>query len=203
MLDEKLLNKFIKEIEHVYQQFCVWKHTNNQMTIHEAIFNAKVDRHWCDTSEAFIAQNRQFQNFWTVTVPSLQHGWMISVSRLMDNASYGAKKNIRLNLSMKFIIQSLEDPTFSHQISSEIEKHKLFIENITDFRNKYLAHNDIHFSQTIISKGFEDYIECLLKCVDLIKASKPNLRDCLVIDLDHIEKASKAGVDELFTKISV
>lgn len=201
MLELKLLNDFIAEIDHTYQQFCVWKYTNNQMVIHEERFNAKVNRSWCNTTEELIANNRQFQNFWTVTLPTLMHGWMLSVSRLMDDAYFDPKKKTKPNLSMHLIIDRLDDPTLVAKITAEMDKQQIFVQSITDWRNKYLAHNDIHFSESIISKGFEDYMECLLKCIELMKISNSHLNKCSKIDLIHIDKLSEAGVSELFAKL--
>ncbi len=201
MLELKLLNDFIAEIDDTYQQFCVWKHTNNQMVLHGKRFNKRVDRSWCVTTEEFIAKNRQFQNFWTVTLPTLQHGWMLSVSRLMDDAYFDAKKKTKPNLSMSYILDCLDDPTLVGQISSTIDKQQTFISNITDWRNRCLAHNCVSFSESTISKGFEDYIECLLKCIELIKIANSDLSQCSTINLIFIDNISEAGVNELFTKL--
>jgi len=200
MLEPKLLNDFIAEIDHTYQQFCVWKYTNNQMVVHEERFNDKVNRRWCNTTEELIANNGQFQNFWTVTLPTLMHGWMLSVSRLMDDAYFDPKKKTKLNLSMNLIIDLLDDLVLVEQITVEMDKHQAFIQSIKKWRDKYLAHNDVHFSDITIRKGFEDYIEALLECVEKIKISKPHLVGCSKINLVHIDQLSKAGVDELFAK---
>ena len=171
------------------------------MALHEERFNQKIDRSWSVTTEEFIAKNRQFQNFWTVTLPTLQHGWMLSVSRLMDDAYFDPKKKTKPNLSMHLIIDRLNDPALVGQITTEMDKHRAFVQSITDWRNKYLAHNDVYFSETVISKGFEDYMESLLKCVELIKSSKPHLSACSTIDLLHVDKISEAGVNELFAQL--
>lgn len=203
MLDTKLLNEFVAEVDHTYQQFCVWKHANNRMVVHEKKFNEKIDRSWSVTTEEFIAKNRKFQNFWTVTLPTLQHGWMLSVSRLMDDAYFDPKKKTKPNLSMSYVVDRLKDPSLAAKIELEIDKSQEFIQNITDWRNKYLAHNDVHFSEPIIKKGFEDYMECLVHCIEMIKKVKPHLGSCATMNFDHIDAVSKAGVDEVFAKLAV
>ena len=164
-------------------------------------FEKNMDRSWSTTTEELISKNRKFQNFWTVTLPSLQHGWIISIARLMDEAYFDPKKNTKPNLSFKYILAQLNDAEIDKQVETRQVGHKKFIDSILDWRNKYVAHNDINFSEEKINKGFEDYVEFLLKCIEEIKHKHPHLKDCSQIDLAHIEKISEAGVGEIFQKL--
>jgi hypothetical protein len=201
MLEENTLSAFISQVDHTYQQFCVWKYANNQMVVHEERFNTKVNQSWCNTTEELIANNRRFQNFWTVTLPTLMHGWMLSVSRLMDDAYFDPKKKTKPNLSMNYIIDLLNDRFLAAEIAMEVDKHQEFVQNIIDWRHKYLAHSDVSFSNKIVKKGFEDYIECLVRCIEKIKTSDARLKSCTTINLQHIDAVSRMGVAEVFAKL--
>ncbi len=201
MLDVKTLEEFVKEVGDVWGQFCVWKHTNNKLAVHPPQFEKDIDRSWSLTADDFIAKNRKFQNFWTVTLPSLQHGWMISVARLMDEAFFDPKKKTKPNLSLKYVVELLQDLVINEVVTQQEAQHQPFVTSILEWRHKYLAHNDLNFSADRISKGFEDYIEFLVTLVEKIKASHPELRSCSKLDLTHIDRVTEAGVNEIFDKI--
>ena len=202
MIDKNTLSSFVKEVDHAYQQFSVWKYCNNQYAEHCDNFEEKLVQHWATSVEEFMQNNRTFQNFWEVTLPSLQHAWMISVCRLMDPAFFQNDKT-KPNLSLDYIIEHLDNDVLINQIRLSAKTHSSYTKHMKTWRDKYLAHNDFNFAEQTIEAGYEDYIEFLVETIKNIKKQYPHLKDCNNVDLIWLDRVSETGVKEVFEKLSV
>lgn len=201
MLDEAIFNNFIRKANQSYNQFCIWMFSNNEF--------AKYQKGWneipYDGDKLFnikdFSQERgcKYKNFWDVIIPTLQHSWILSLSRLFDPPYFFRDKNKdKPRLSIYYIIEQLENDNLEKSIIRQLNKYKDFIDSIKKQRDNFLAHNDIKFTDRKIEAGVENIFETLDNIVAEIKKAKIHLRNCDTINREYTEKLCKCGVEEVF-----
>ncbi len=204
MLDRKTLNKFISETNGAYSRFFVWMYTNNEFVKYRKTWNDIPEpRKLFKTEEFSREKGCKYKNFWDVVIPSLQHGWILSIARLFDPPYFSRdtkKQNPRLSLD--YILELLEDNKLEQFIRDKMKKHQKFIKSIKKQRDNVIAHKDLRFNEDRIEAGIEDLFNTLDEIIIKIKKAKPHLRDCDNIDLEYTERLSECGVREVFEKLS-
>jgi len=203
MLDRKTLNKFISEIKKAYSQFSVWMYTNNEFAKHQKTWNdIPKPRKLFKTEEFSREKGCKYKNFWDVVIPSLQHGWILSIARLFDPPYFsGDTKKQNPRLSLYYILELLEDNKLKQFIRDEINKHQKFIKSIKKQRDNVLAHKSVRFDERRIEAGVENLFNTLDEIIIRIEEAKPHLRDCGKINLEYIGKLSECGAQEVFEKL--
>jgi len=192
MLDRKTLNDFISKANHAYQQFCVWVYSNNLFVKHEVDFN-----------NVPMGEDCKYKNFWVVMIVSLQHSWIFSIARLLDPPYFIRDKNkTDPRLSIDYILELVDDDYLEKIIKTALDNHKTFIHSIREHRKNFLAHNSVHFKNKKVEAGVESFFKALDDIIAEIKDKKPHLKDCNSINLEHTEKLSKDGVEEIFQALS-
>ena len=202
MLEKEIFNKFISEINKMSNQFFVWMYANNNFVKHQSKFNQGVSRDWCFSTDEYVDKSCQYKNFWNVIIPSLQHSWLLSTSRLIDPAYFvGDKNKEKPRLSIYYILELLEDDELEQEIKKGLLQYNDFFKSIKGQRNNFLAHNDLKFDNIKIKAGIEKFLESLDKIIAMIKDKKPHLRDCNCICIERTDKLSNSGVKEIFEKL--
>ena len=97
MLNKDILNKFTKEANKGWNQFCVWMYTHNNFIEHQENFNAEV-KDWRYKDDEAISNSCKYKNFWNTIIPLLQHWRILSIARLLDPPYF--RKDIIQNLSI-------------------------------------------------------------------------------------------------------
>ncbi|MDO8509984.1 MAG: hypothetical protein Q7S24_02475, partial [bacterium] len=136
-----------------------------------------------------------------VVIPSLQQTWLISTAKLLDEAYFRGKED-QPNLSLYYIKEKLEDGELSKWLTDKLKEQQIFINNIKDLRNKFLAHNDLNDRTTVIKTGVEIFFTTISDYIKLIKNKKPHLINCDDLLLEKIEMLSQRGVGEIFDRIT-
>lgn len=205
MLSKKTLNDFVSRVNHAHQQFCVWVYANNEF--------AKYQKEWNEANgprKVLILPNEfsrdkgcKYKNFWSVTIPSLQHGWILSLSRLFDPAyNFNDKKKQKPRLSFYYILDLLiNDNIFTNSLLDKIKEHEKTIKSLKVQRNNFLAHNDVYFTDRKIEAGIENLFEELDNIISEIKQKKKELANCNNINLEYTEALSRCGVEEIFESL--
>lgn len=195
MLDTKIFNDFIKEIERAYARFRVWVYANNEFVKCQNIFNDVPDGEHC-----------KFTNFWDVTLNSLQSAWILSVSRLLIDDAYhsrdvGQKKP---RLSVKYIFNQLddEDIKIGYYKKTSSSEYKEFMDSLDEIRGGRFAHRNVKEVPNTLKAGVEDCFNALLWLVQEAKSRNKELQSCKVLHYESIDNLSRMGVEELFRKIS-
>lgn len=197
MLDIKTFDDFIRKANRAYQQFCVWVYTNNEFAKHQTGWNKILTPF--KTEEFSQDIGCKYKNFWSVVIPSLQHGWIMSVARLFDLAYHSRdKKKEKPRLSLEYILELLDDASFAQTIRNKVQKHHLTIQSLKTQRNNFIAHNSVNFESTKIEAGIENLFEELDNIISDIKYYKPHIGNCNNINLKYTEVLSHCGVDEIF-----
>ncbi|MCR4334529.1 MAG: hypothetical protein NUV47_02275 [Patescibacteria group bacterium] len=200
MLDVNTLNKFIRKANPAHQQFCVWFATNNLFAKHQTRWNKLDPEIESFTTENFIRKHGcKYKNFWSIILPTLQHGWVLSTARLFDPA-YNVidKKKLKPRISLDYILIQLDDEILSDNIRQELKLHSTVIDSLMEHRHNFHAHNDANFANTRIEAGIENLFQWLEDIIEIIKKNKPYLNNCGVINIKYNEKLSQCGVDEVF-----
>lgn len=199
MLDKKTLDKFTKKANQGRNQFCIRKYAFNNFIKHQEEFNSEAKDWWYTDDEA-IKNSCRYKNFWGIVIPSLQHWWTLSVARLIDPPYFRWDKN-KVNLSIYYIIELLEDEDLKLNIKKGLNQQQRFIKWIKKLRDTFLAHNDMEEKENIIPAGIENFFESLNSVIWKIKEKHPDLKECNDLNLEYTEKLSEAGVKEMFEKI--
>lgn len=197
MLDAKTLDDFTGKANRAHQQFCVWVYTNNEFAKHQTEWNKLL----IPLKTEGFSQGRgcKYQNFWSVVIPSLQHGWIMSMARLFDPAYHSRdKKKEKPRLSLEYILELLDDTSLAQTIRNKVQKHNLTIQSIKKQRDNFIAHNNVNFKSTKIEMGIENLFEELDNAISDIKCCKPHIQNCNNINLKYTEVLSHCGVDEIF-----
>lgn len=198
MLDVALFNAFIGKANKAHQQLCVWFSANNEFAKHQARWNGIDSR----VEKYPDIRGCKYKNFWSVVVATLQHGWVLGTARLFDPAYHPwDKSKERPRISMDYILIKLDDAALSNKIRKELESHRPVIESIKENRRNWLAHNDASFSPIRIEAGIENLFQWLEDKIAEIKQAQPHLSGCGVINVQHNEKLSQCGVDEVFSTL--
>ncbi len=200
MLDVKTFDAFIKKANVANQQLFVWLATNNEFAKHQARWN-KLDpsiRSFAITD--FTRKHGcKYKNFWSIVVPTLQHGWTLGVARLFDPAYHPRDaRRERPRISLDLLLTDLNDQALGKSIRLEQTQHQLVIDSLKNYRDNFHAHNDANFNTTIIEAGVEKLFEWLEEKIAAIKKSEPHLNKCGIINFEYNEKLSQCGVDEVF-----
>lgn len=189
MIDPKNLNAFTKEVNGARSQFCVRKYCNNQFAKYQNQFNSTVIKKR-STKEDPTKNFAQYKNFWSVTIPTLQQGWILAIARLVDRPSY-KKDKTKTNLSVYYIIELLDDTELQEELRSTLIEHTEFTDQIEKLRKKSIAHKDLnHENYKIIKPGIEDFFETLENVISLIISKYSELRSCDKPNLKFTEKLS-------------
>lgn len=200
MLDEKTLNEFMRKANHAHQQFCVWMYANNEFSKHQEKWNQMAEpRKFFKIEEFSRDKGCKYKIFWNVVIPSLQHSWILSLTRLFDPAYHSRdKKKDKPRLSLDYILELLDDTPLEQSIRDRIKKCNITIQSFKKQRDNFLAHNDVKFKSTKIEAGVENLFEELDNAIFDIKRYNPHLKDCNNINLKYTEVLSRCGVDEIF-----
>lgn len=126
MLDQTTLNRFASSANSAYQQFCIWIHANNEFAKHQKEWNQAANPRRIFLTEKFSRDKGcRYKNFWGVVIPSLQHGWILSLARLLDPAYHSHdKKKDKPRLSLDYILELLDDAPLAQSINNKIESMK-------------------------------------------------------------------------------
>ena len=200
MLDADTFNLFIGKANVAYQQFCVWLATNNEFAKHQASWN-KIDPEIGPFAlENFTRKHGcKYKNFWSIVVPTLQHGWTLATARLFDPAYHSRDtKREKPRISLDYILIKLEDEALSGQIRKQLELHRAVINSLRKYRDNVHAHNAAYFVITRIEAGTYELFHWLENIISTIKELKPYFSMCGSINLEYNEKLSQCGVDEIF-----
>lgn len=196
MLNKNVFNDFIKKANHTHQQFFVWSYTNNEFAEHQQEWGRQMQEYPGGTGS-------KYKNFWLVVLPSLQHTWILSSARLFDPAyARWDKRKENPRLSLSYILDLLDDETFTQPVRDKIKKHDPVIKSLKKLRNNVLAHNDVSFQPKQIEAGIEDLFEELDSIITHIKRHQPDLQSCINLDLKNTEVLSQCGVHEVFEALS-
>ena len=96
MLEKKIFDQFIQEVNKVYQSFRVWVYVNNNYVKYKSYFNDVPQGEDC-----------KFANFWDVSRVALQHSFILGMSRLLDDPyciGDAEKKEPRLSILFIFML---------------------------------------------------------------------------------------------------
>ena len=199
----EIINKFIKEIDKSCQQFYVWVYANNEFVKHQTEWNEIVDSGKLFTTKEFSRVNGcKYKNFWGVTIPTLQHGWILSIARLFD-PPYFMGDRTKPRLSVDYISEILADNGLTQLITKIKNSNQKTISSIKKQRNNYLAHNNVGVYDKKIKAGIENLFDGLNSIIKYIKENIPSCSSCNnMIDFEYIEKLSKCGVEEVFEALS-
>ncbi len=200
MLDGKTLDGFTNKANHAHQQFCVWMYANNEFTKHQNEWNQIAEpRNFFALEEFSRDKGCKYKNFWDVVIPTLQHGWILSLTRLFDPAYHSRdQKKQKPRLSLDYILELLDDVSLAKSLRDKIQKHDKTIKSLKTQRDNFLAHNDVNFRNSKIEAGIENLFEALDNAISEIKQSKKHLVNCNNINLKYMEVLSRCGVDEIF-----
>jgi hypothetical protein len=134
---------------------------------------------------------------------SLQDSWILSIARLLD-PPYVIRDQDKRNprLSVYYLLELIDDSYLEKMIKTILDGRKDFIDSIKEHRKNSLAHNSVYFENKKIEAGVEDFFKVLDDIITEIKDKKPHLKDCKSINLEHTEKLSKDGVEEIFQALS-
>lgn len=201
MWDKVMLNNFTKQATKAWLQFCVYKYMNNYFVTSQKDFK-KTRKPWLYSTEEAINNSAEYKNFFTVVIPSLQHSRVLSVARLLDPA-YFRKDKTKPNLSIHYILESLEDIVLKKEVEKELNKHNRFVTSISNIRTHFIAHNSLGIFRQNIEAGIEDFFEALDGIIHKIIDRHTNLKWCNGINLDFSEKLSEAGVKDIFSKLII
>lgn len=202
MLDAKTLDEFTRKANQAYQQLCVWVYANNEFAKHQMEWNKLLTPL---KTEGF-SQDRgcKYKNFWSVVIPSLQQGWIMSTARLFDPAYNSRdKKKEKPRLSLEYILELLDDASLAQTIRNKVQKHNLTIQSIKEQRDNFIAHNNVNFKSAKIEAGIENLFEELDNAISNIKCCKSHIKNCNNINLKHTEVLSHCGVDEIFEALLI
>lgn len=201
MLDQKTLDMFTKEANKWRNQFCVRMYANNYFVKYKESFDSKA-KDWRYTGEKAIENSCKYKNFRNITIPSLQHWWILSIARLTDPPFFKKNKD-KQNLSIHYIIEILQDVEIESDIKRILEEHKEFLKSIRKLRNILLAHNWMEKEEKYnkIPAGIETFFENLNTIICKIKEKYSHLKNANDINLEYTTKLSEAWVKELFEKI--
>lgn len=200
MLNKETLDQFTKEANKGRNQFCVWMYAYNNFIKHQKEFNAIVID-WFYAKDKAIENSCKYKNFWTTVIPSLQYWRVLSVAKLIDPPYFRWNKN-KARLSMYYILEQIDDTKFKSQLGNWLNEENNFIESIKKIRDNFLAHNNIWETTKKINKWVESFFTKINNIIIKIKEEYPHLKDCNDINLEYTEELSKAGVKELFEKIT-
>lgn len=193
MLDEKTLNDFSRKVNHAHQQFFVWFYATNEFAKHQNEWGQRMQEYPGGTGS-------KYKNFWLVVLPSLQHAWILSSTRLFIDPPYAPWDNDKLKprLSLSHMLKLLDDKIFAQSIRDRIKKYDPTIQSLKKLRDNVLAHNDINFQPGQIEAGIENLFEELDGIITDIKEHRPDLQGCINFDLKNTEALSQCGVHEVF-----
>lgn len=204
MLDTTTLNKFISHANKAHQQFTVWFYFNNKFAQHQKYWNEYYPTTYFSLKDFDKTKGAKYKNFWSVTLVSTQHSWILGTSRLFDPAFSPidkAKKKPRM--SFDYIIQNLRDLTLAQTLEDELMKHEPILKSLKGHRNNSLAHNDIKFDNTRIEAGIEKLYLWLEDAIARIKTSESHLISCNRINVEYNEKLAKCGTEEVFNTLLI
>lgn len=193
MLNKNIFNDFIRKANHTHQQFFVWFYATNEFAKHQQEWGRQMQEYPGGTGS-------KYKNFWLVVLPSLQHTWILSSTRLFIDPPYAPWDNDKLKprLSLSHILELLADKTFTQSLRDRIEKYKLTTQSLKKLRDNVLAHNDMNFQPGQIEAGIENLFEELDDIITDIKQHQPDLQNCINFDLKNTETLSQCGVHEVF-----
>lgn len=202
MLDAITFRKFIGQANLTHQQFCVWFAFNNQFAKHWDRWN-KFYSPTCFALKDFNkTKGAKYKNFWSVTLASTQHGWILGTARLFDPAFHSHdKKKGSPRISFDYILQRLADQNLATSLKLELGKYDKVIDSIKKQRDNVLAHNDARFNSKKIEADIEGLFEWLETVIARIKSSEPHLSSCGVINIEYNSKLSECGAEEVFSII--
>ncbi len=200
MLDEKIFSKFVSKVDTAHQQFCVWLYLNNEFAKHQDNWNQSFSvLISSDVEKTSRGTGSKYKNFFDVVIPSLQHSWILALSRLFDPAyNKHDKKKEKPRLSLEYIFKLLDDVRLVQTLDNKIKKHQLIIQSLKTQRNNFIAHNDISHETKRIEAGVEDLLKELDNVIESIKQNKKHLANAQSINLKYIEVLSRSGVREVF-----
>ena len=200
MIDADMFNKFIGKANLAHQQLCVWFSANNEFAKHQARWNELDPDIDLFATENFTRRHRcKYKNFWGLTVATIQHGWIMSTTRLFDPAFHRSDKRMkRPRISFDYILLELQDSALAKELRGELEVHGPVIKSLKKHRDNFLAHNDAEFRQTRIEAGVENLFQWLEDIIQKIKISESHLSRCGIINIEYNEKLSQCGIDEVF-----
>lgn len=202
MLNITIFNKFIDHANLTHQQFCVWYEFNNLFSKHWNRWNQFYSPTYFAPSEFDKTKGAKYKNFWSVTLASTQHGWILGIARLFDPAFHPrdkSKKNPRI--CFDYILQQLSNNEIMSKLKSELSKHEQVIQSIKEQRDNFLAHNDAKFDNKKIKAGIENLFEWLESVITRIKSVENHLSKCRMIGIEYNIKLSKCGAEEVFSTI--
>jgi hypothetical protein len=193
MLEHKYLQKFIDEVYLGYTSFCIWKQMNIQYasTKPNYTFLNKIS----DNLE--LAEYTRHHIIHQI-IGSLKNTFLLTAARLCDPPRHVTKKEIAENISTKLILEKIDDPTLTKWMNSRLNEQKNYIDNLIEWRRKFLAHNDSKFKQKYVKAGTELFYATMHEFIVKIKQD----HDPTVVwdenTLINIEKEVKIGVNNFF-----
>lgn len=210
MLTKKTFQLFIQEINAAQQQFFVWFYSTNEFVEKESRWNGMeniITYRGYKTDEPCSERVNKYINFWPIVLPTLQQGWILATRRLFDPIYFGNdKKKEKPRLCLNLILEQINNPAFTQQVNHEKLNHDRLLASLKQIRDDSIAHNDLtskssqHRAQ--IKAGMEDLFEWLINVVDRIKQNNPHLQKCSNVNPFRIEELSRAGVEEIFKKLT-
>ncbi|MBU3895924.1 hypothetical protein KKG36_01220, partial [Patescibacteria group bacterium] len=122
MLDAKTFKEFISKANVAHQQLCVWFATNNEFAKHQTRWNEIDPEIKPFGLEEFTRKHGcKYKNFFSLIIPTLQHGWMLSTARLFDPAYHSRDKNKeKPRISLDYILIKLVDQKLSDLIRKQM-----------------------------------------------------------------------------------
>src|SRR6267378_2925899 len=131
MLDNKTFNQFITKANKAHGQFSVWVYANNEFAKYQEEWNKIPDPRLFTTEEFSRERGCRYKNFWDVVIPTLQHGWVLSVARLFDPPYHSHDKaKQRPRLSFKYVLGLLDSLVVSQSYDGRILKYSEFLDSI-------------------------------------------------------------------------
>ena len=124
MLDKKIFSDFQGEVRKAYYQFSVWLHVNNEL--------ARLENH---------------DLVWEMILTALEQAYILAIARILDPPYYDKKKKEEPRLSLKFVLENLNDPVYTKQVEQRIEEAQKTNDQsvglVQDYR-PFIAHNPLN-----------------------------------------------------------
>jgi hypothetical protein len=192
MLDVQTFKKFIGKANVAHQQLSLWFNVNNKFAKYQNKWNLDSDKIGC-----------KYKNFWSIIIPSIQQGYILSTAKLFDPVfSSFDKKHKKPRVSLYLIINNLNDKILEKEIMDDLKQYRQLIKSIKIHRNNYIGHNDLEFTPSKIEPGSENLFEWLESVIKKIKIKNPHLNDCGFINIKWNEVLAENGVNELFKDLT-
>lgn len=151
-----------------------------------------------------VPENQNIYNvnndFWSVTIPALQHEWFLGLARIFEDSSYTRNGQV---LSVYSLITNHPDNVRKQQAQDFLDKNKKVLTNIERVRDHFHAHNNL--DALMNPKEFElrfsikyDEIEEIFQFADkLLGILHPEDGHGFV--LDHLKEEAEKDTQDVIT----